>query len=128
MGEDRIAIDSDATRASYRENWEDRVQWAHPLSDIINSLLGAGSAHGPCGPTALVVQDLLGGDLLVADVTGGTEHDEVHYWNRFAGGVEFDLTREQFEPHRIIGSPALLSGRREGRGRMPRNTRYSAHE
>lgn len=38
-------------------------------------------AHGQCGPTALVVQDLLGGDLLVAGVSGGDEEDEVHYWN-----------------------------------------------
>jgi hypothetical protein len=28
-------------------------------------------SHGQCGTTALVVQDLLGGDLLIADVTGG---------------------------------------------------------
>ncbi|RJT75651.1 hypothetical protein D6T63_17695 [Arthrobacter cheniae] len=70
--------------------------------------------HGQCGPTALVVQDLLGGDLLIADVTGGTEHDEVHYWNRFAGGVEIDLTREQFEPHRIIGEPLVVVRPKEG--------------
>ncbi|MFC3299351.1 hypothetical protein FJV46_14900 [Arthrobacter agilis] len=66
------------------------------------------SAHGQCGPTALVVQDLLGGDLLVADVTGGTEHDQVHYWNRFVSGVEIDLTREQFGPHHIIGEPRVV--------------------
>ncbi|MCR1161600.1 MULTISPECIES: hypothetical protein [Micrococcaceae] len=51
-------------------------------------------AHGQCGPTALIVQDLLGGDLLIADVHGGNEEDEVHYWNRFSCGLEIDLTRE----------------------------------
>jgi len=30
-------------------------------------------AHGQCGPTALVMQDLLGGNLLIADVTGGDD-------------------------------------------------------
>ncbi|WP_206604345.1 YunG family protein [Arthrobacter pityocampae] len=66
------------------------------------------AAHGQCGPTALVVQDLLGGDLLVADVSGGDEDDEVHYWNRFPGGLEIDLTREQFTDHRIIGEPRVV--------------------
>lgn len=27
------------------------------------------AAHGQCGPTALIVQDLLGGELLIADVS-----------------------------------------------------------
>ena len=65
-------------------------------------------AHGQCGPTALVVQDLLGGDLLIADVCGGDEDNEVHYWNRFAGGLEVDLTREQFQSHRTIGEPRVV--------------------
>ncbi|WP_159801395.1 YunG family protein [Arthrobacter zhaoguopingii] len=65
-------------------------------------------ARGQCGPTALVIQDLLGGDLLMADVTGGGEEDEVHYWNRFASGLEIDLTREQFQPHRMIAAPRVV--------------------
>jgi hypothetical protein len=65
-------------------------------------------ARGQCGPTALVVQDLLGGELLVADVTGGEAKDEVHYWNRFKGGLEIDLTREQFTSHRTIGVPRIV--------------------
>lgn len=71
-------------------------------------------AHGQCGPTALVMQDLLGGDLLIADVTGGDESDEVHYWNRFANGLELDLTREQFGAHRIIGPPRVVVRPPEG--------------
>ncbi|MHA7262230.1 YunG family protein [Arthrobacter sp. TMN-37] len=65
-------------------------------------------ARGQCGTTALVLQDLLGGDLLIADVTGGDDEDEVHYWNRLASGLEIDLTREQFPPHRIIGVPRVV--------------------
>ncbi|WP_446680235.1 YunG family protein [Arthrobacter terrae] len=31
--------------------------------------LPGNAAQGQCGPTALIVQDLLGGDLLIADVS-----------------------------------------------------------
>jgi len=72
------------------------------------------AAHGQCGPTALVVQDLLGGELLIADVSGGREEDEVHYWNRFPGGLEIDFTREQFQSHRIIGDPRVVTRPPEG--------------
>lgn len=72
------------------------------------------AAHGQCGPTALVVQDLLGGDLLIADVTGGEEEDEVHYWNRLPGGLEIDLTREQLRRHRVIGEPRVVVRPPEG--------------
>lgn len=71
-------------------------------------------AHGQCGPTALVVQDFLGGELLIAEVTGGDKEDEVHYWNRFVGGIDIDLTREQFGPHRILGDPRVVVRPPEG--------------
>jgi hypothetical protein len=31
----------------------------------------------------------------------------VHYWNRLAGGVEVDLTREQFRAGEVILEPAV---------------------
>jgi hypothetical protein len=48
-------------------------------------------ALGQCAVTALVVQDLFGGDLLRAHVRGVS-----HYWNRLPSGEEIDLTRQQF--------------------------------
>jgi hypothetical protein len=48
-------------------------------------------ALGQCAVTALVVQDLFGGDLLRAQVRGVS-----HYWNRLPSGQEVDLTRQQF--------------------------------
>ena len=60
-------------------------------------------AFGQCGATALVLQELLGGDLLIAGVTGGGERDSWHYWNRLACGIELDLTREQFDRDQIVG-------------------------
>jgi hypothetical protein len=53
-------------------------------------------ARGQCGATALVVQDLLGGDLLVGDVLHGSERLGVHYWNRLEDGEVLDLTSGQF--------------------------------
>src|SRR6202140_4399243 len=49
------------------------------------------STHGQCAITALVIQDLLGGDLLRAKVNGAE-----HYWNRLPDSSELDLTRDQF--------------------------------
>lgn len=49
------------------------------------------ASHGQCAVTALAVQELLGGDLLRADV-----HGVSHYWNRLHSGQELDLTRSQF--------------------------------
>ena len=48
-------------------------------------------SRGQCAVTALVVQDYLGGQLLRAEVEGGS-----HYWNRLPDGTELDLTRDQF--------------------------------
>ena len=53
-------------------------------------------AHGQCGAVALVVQDLLGGDLVVGEVFVGSERLGVHYWNRLENGEILDLTRAQF--------------------------------
>jgi hypothetical protein len=66
-------------------------------------------ARGQCGVTALVLQELLGGDLLMAEVHfahGGLQG--VHYWNRLPDGQEIDLTREQFRPDEIVGEPEVV--------------------
>ena len=86
-------------------------------------------SRGQCGVTALTVHDLLGGQLLLADVlrTDGSRQG-VHWWNRLAGSIEIDLTRAQFtadehvqtpwkvdrppgEPTRLRGQYRLLSSR-----------------
>ena len=66
-------------------------------------------ARGQCGVTALVLQELLGGELLLAEVhfaDGG--YQGVHYWNRLPDGEEIDLTREQFAAHELVGSPEVV--------------------
>jgi hypothetical protein len=63
---------------------------------------------GQCAVTALVVHDLLGGELLEAEVhyTDGTRQG-FHYWNRLAG-VDIDLTRAQFAGNEHVQSPQLV--------------------
>ena len=81
----------------------------------------ANPAWGQCASTALVVQDLLGGSLMMADVHGadGTPAG-VHYWNRLVGGLELDLTREQFRDGEIIGEPREVPRPADvTRGRLP---------
>jgi hypothetical protein len=56
-------------------------------------------ALGQCAVTALIVQELLGGDLLRGEVRGTS-----HYWNLLPSGGELDLTRYQFGSHVQPGS------------------------
>jgi hypothetical protein len=66
-------------------------------------------ARGQCGPTALVLNDLLGGDLCLAEVhrPDGTRQG-FHWWNRLAG-VEIDLTREQFGADELVQEARVLA-------------------
>ncbi|MCX4829127.1 hypothetical protein OG746_10335 [Streptomyces sp. NBC_01016] len=54
-------------------------------------------AWGHCDITALLVNDVFGGDLVMGEVylTDGAQ-EGFHWWNRLPSGVELDLTREQF--------------------------------
>ncbi|UYQ66501.1 hypothetical protein OGH68_13055 [Streptomyces peucetius] len=74
-------------------------------------------AWGHCDITALVVHDLLGGDLVVGEVHMDGEQHGFHWWNRLPGGTEIDLTRDQFR----LGQ-TVTAGRTVARpaGRPPR--------
>ncbi|MFJ8544998.1 hypothetical protein ACIRFH_23780 [Streptomyces sp. NPDC093586] len=64
-------------------------------------------ARGQCGVTALIVNDLLGGELVRGEVRVEGELADYHWWNRFAG-VEVDLTREQFGPEERVGPGTIV--------------------
>lgn len=66
------------------------------------------ASRGQCGPTALVVHDLLGGDVLVAEVAVGGVVDGVHYWNRLPDGVDVDLTADQFVDGEVVLAPRVV--------------------
>ncbi|MEU3372925.1 hypothetical protein ABZ734_20980 [Streptomyces sp. NPDC006660] len=59
-------------------------------------------ARDQCGVTAMVVHDLLGGELIRGEVHVDGERVDFHWWNRLGGGIEVDLTREQFGPEETV--------------------------
>lgn len=70
----------------------------------------ANPARGQWGATALVLHDLLGGDLLIAEVRYvGGQRQGCQYWNRLAGGIEIDLTREQFTSGEMVNTPEAVT-------------------
>ncbi|HEU5244084.1 MAG TPA: hypothetical protein VFU33_06755 [Gaiellaceae bacterium] len=64
--------------------------------------------RGQCGMTALVVQDVLGGDLILAEVHVDGVKDGNHYWNRLPDGTEVDLTDDQFRPDELVVNPQVV--------------------
>ncbi|MGC5053336.1 YunG family protein [Micromonospora sp. DT48] len=59
-------------------------------------------ARGQCGVTALVVQDLLGGELILGEVFVRDDKVGHHYWNRLPDGQQVDLTADQFRPEEVV--------------------------
>ena len=50
---------------------------------------------GHCGVTAMAILEMLGGELLEAEVwRANGERNGVHHWNRLMSGIGVDLTRE----------------------------------
>jgi hypothetical protein len=87
-----------------------RASWSLETCDPTDAArwTPANPSLGQCAVTALVVHDLLGGQLLEAEV----RHDDgsrqgFHYWNRLAG-VDIDLTREQFASSEHVQEPHLI--------------------
>lgn len=98
-----------------------RAAWCEPTAAPGAPGAGAGKPHGQCAVTALLVQDLLGGTLMRADMGDGTSH----YWNLIPAMGEVDLTREQYDADRPIPRGAevprarLLVGERAAAARTP---------
>lgn len=89
----------DDLQRAFRASWN-RLTAEHPHRWTPDN-----PAYLQCSATALVVRDLLGGDVLIAPVTlNGAAHG-FHAWNRLADGTEVDLTREQFRSGEVIGEP-----------------------
>ncbi|MFC7217224.1 hypothetical protein ACFQLX_03410 [Streptomyces polyrhachis] len=74
-------------------------------------------AWGQCHVTALVVNDLLGGDLVLGEVHLDGEQHGYHWWNRLPGGMEVDLTREQFRRGQTVTAARVVT---RPPGRLPR--------
>jgi hypothetical protein len=92
-----------------QSSWADDTTFAK--IDYLARVTGRPS-RGQCGATALVVQDLFGGDLIIADLSTNGLVDGVHYWNRLSGGLELDLTRDQLEPDEDVVNVRLVAAGR----------------
>jgi hypothetical protein len=74
-------------------------------------------AWGHCDITALIVNDILGGDLMLGEVHLAGEQHGYHWWNRLDDGSEIDLTREQFRLGQVITETRPVT---RPQGRLPR--------
>jgi hypothetical protein len=52
-------------------------------------------SEGQCFVTAMIVQDIFGGEL-IQGIVHQIDGDNNHYWNKLPNGQEFDLTSDQF--------------------------------
>lgn len=89
-----------------------RASWSEQTCDPVDlpEWSRENPSRGQCAVTALVVQDLLGGELLVAEVRNGDgSRQGVHYWNRLDGGIEIDLTRVQFTSTEVVQAPTVVA-------------------
>jgi 8-oxo-dGTP pyrophosphatase MutT (NUDIX family) len=96
-------------RPAVQEAWGVDTCDPHDLADWRQE----NPARGQCGPTALVVQDLLGGDLVLGEVHEKGARHGAHYWNRLPDGAEVDLTADQFGPGETV-TPGIVVARPAG--------------
>jgi hypothetical protein len=88
-----------------------RAAWALDTCDPVDAddWSVANPSRGQCGSTALTIHDLLGGELLIAEVLRSDgSRQGVHYWNLLPDGTEIDLTRDQFASNEVIQQPQLV--------------------
>jgi hypothetical protein len=88
-----------------------RVAWSDRSCDPVDldGWSAANPARGQCAVTALIVQEHLGGELLMGEVTHlDGSRQGVHFWNRLPGGTEVDLTREQFREGETVHAPSVV--------------------
>jgi hypothetical protein len=88
-----------------------RAAWCRATCDDVDlaDWTPENPARGQCGATALTVHDLLGGELLLAEVLRPDgSRQGVHWWNRLPDGTEVDLTREQFAPDEVVQAPRVV--------------------
>ncbi len=98
-----------------------RLHWGPHTCDPVDlpDWHSGNPSRGQCGVTALILQEILGGELLIADVlfTNGATQG-VHYWNLLPNGAEVDLTRGQFADTEIVQKPEIVPRQRRTPGRL----------
>lgn len=104
-----------------------RESWSADTADEDDGWSPEHPSRGHCDVTCLVVHDLLGGEILAADVYVDGERVMAHMWNRLSSGLEVDLTRDQFTNGEVIGEPTVRSRPSEFDRSHPRYHRYEAY-
>jgi len=104
-----------------------RSAWSEDTASEDNDWTPDNPSCGQCDITTLVVHDLLGGDLLAADVFLDGVRVEAHMWNRLPSGLEVDLTREQFKLGQVIGEPTVRTRPESFDPKHPRYHRYEKY-
>ena len=93
-----VVLNAEQLRPILRAAWGPDTCDPHDLADWRPD----NPARGQCGVTALVVQDLLGGDLVLGEVFVDRTKVGHHYWNRLPGGHDIDFTADQFHPAEVV--------------------------
>jgi hypothetical protein len=104
-----------------------RASWGPDTVDPDDGWTAENPARGQCDVTSLVVHDIFGGELLAAGVFRDGERVESHMWNRLPGGIELDLTRDQFRNGEAIGEPSVRVRPSRFDPEHPRYHRYEAY-
>jgi hypothetical protein len=103
-----------------------RDAWGLDTADEDDGWTPQNPSRGQCDITTLVVHDLLGGELLGADVYLDGARIEAHMWNRLVSGIDVDLTRDQFRRGEVIGEPRVIQ--RTPAIAEPAHPRYRRYE
>lgn len=85
-----------ALQAWCRASSEDPAHWTPALPE-----------YAQCGATALVVQDVLGGDLMTGRLLRNGRL-VTHCWNLLEGDVQVDLTARQLAGARFLGTSRVV--------------------
>mgnify|MGYP001799071287 CR=1 FL=1 len=96
----------DAIQTAIRQCWD--IETCDP--DDVPVWVPTTASRGQCIATALVVHDIFGGELLEAKVHDNGVHRGYHTWNRLPGGIDVDLTRDQFLENEVVGEPEVVPG------------------
>jgi hypothetical protein len=104
---DVVAAEPAAVSAATLEELEAAIRnaWAADTSADPDRWSSDDPAHGQCDATARVVRDLLGGEILIANVVLDGRRLERHAWNRLPSGLTIDLTREQYHGAERLSQP-----------------------
>jgi len=107
----RIVAEVGATDAAvYAEagfECEIRAAWGRETSDDPDDWTEENPARGQCAVTAMLVRELLGGEIIVSNVLRDGRRVDRHAWNRLPSGLALDLTREQFRNGEHFGEPRV---------------------